>query len=541
MPSATIADGLCPAHPSSPGDTPIFNHPAVIAAMVEAYTGRARRRFPTGEMLHAAASYIPGLPASARASRTWTTCEQDGTLWVDASDVDVHQAQPLLEGPQWYVSVSPGRVRVWTRDEARDDRRQVRELELRAKAADAMATYLAEDRDVPERIPSREVVSWSRKSRSNMIGQYSDLDFTPMFADPDRLSAMLTLTYPRCWQTVAPNGKEAKKHLKKWRKRYEREFGEPIRCIWKLEFQGREQYKWIAGERVDNWCICDECAPLEDGRAPHFHMLVTLPTSRYRRDSRGRLIPVTDATGNVILGEYVREPVTVDDFRAWLSRSWADCVAHPDPVEYAAHLAAGTRVDTEEGGRAADPRRIVTYFAKHGAATAKEYQHIVPKRWREPGDGPGRFWGYWGLEKAVQTVAVTPQAGAEAGRVLRRHSRAQGVTRQTQRRRYKGGRADSKYPEVIGLAGAQLMEAHRETIRPCRTRAVRAINGRGWTVVNDGASMGAHLGRAVLAAVAHRQEQAVVELDAHTPLQRARRLSPGPRRDALIARLGGTQ
>ena len=122
-------------------------------------------------------------------------------------------------------------------------------------------------------------------------------------------------------------------------------------------------------------------------------------------------------------------------------------------------------------------------------------------------------------------------------RLLRRHSRAQGVTRLTVRRRYKGGRADSKYPEVIGLAGKQLLEAHRLTHRPCRTRAVRAQNGRGWLLVNDGANFGASLGRALHMAIEHRQEQATELLNPHDPLVRAFRLPPGERRDALLRRL----
>lgn len=520
MPRLTVADGGASSYPSASGDTPTsFNSPAIVAALVDEHTGRTRRKFPSPELLSAAAGLIPGVPAAANAGRSWAERNEDLALMLPGASVDVHQAADLDEGGQWYVSVSPGRVRVWTRDEARADRTENRAADLQQKAADALATWVQKNEqgmlefDPPERTPTRQVTDWSAKSRVNMIGSYADLDFGPMFADPERVAAMLTFTYPRCWQTVAPNGRTVKAHMKKWRKRYERTFGEQLRCIWKLEFQGRAPVVYRDGQRVENWCSCTECAELEDGRAPHIHMLVTLPTST----AGDRFMPM-------------------DRFRGWLSTSWADVVAHPDPVEYAAHLAAGTRVDTKEGGRAADPRRIVTYFAKHGGAKAKEYQHCVPKRWQQPGQGPGRFWGYWGLEKAVQTVAVSPAVGTEAGRILRRHSRAQGVTRLTQRRRYRGGRADSKYPEVIGLAGAQLLAAHTMSHRPCRTRAVRAINGRGWSVVNDGANMGAMLGRA-LAAALDRREPAVVELEPDRPLLRALRLPPSPRRDALLARL----
>lgn len=544
MPAATIADGVRRTHPSTTGDTPVMNDPAVVAEMIDAYTGRARRRFPSSEMLHSAAAMIPGLHPAENAGRTWGEVTAAPDLFGEGERFEVEQDQALTEGPRWLVSVSPGRVRVWTRDEARFDRRENHERDLRMKAADALSTFYGYDDDgnmidgTPEDpVPSREVTGWSAKSRVNMIASYADLDYTPMFEDPQRVAAMLTLTYPRCWQTVAPNGKAVKAHMKKWRKRWERQWDEPLRCIWKLEFQGRREFVYSDGEQRDNWCRCEECREHEDGRAPHVHLLVTLPRSRYRRDGRGRLIPEKDAEGRPILGSYQHEQVTMSEFRTWLSSSWADCVAHPDPVEYAAHLAAGTRVDTTEGGRAADPRRVATYFAKHGGAKAKEYQHIVPRRWQEPGQGPGRFWGYWGLEKRVVTVAVDPSTGADAGRVVRRHSRAQGVTSLTMRRRYKGGRADSKYGEVIGLAGKQLLEAHRMTLRPCRTRAVRAKTGRGWLMVNDGAAMGAHLGRALQAAAEHRLERTEQLLNPADPLVRAFRLPDSPRRDALIAKL----
>uniref|UniRef100_UPI003F495FE7 hypothetical protein n=1 Tax=Amycolatopsis sp. CA-290885 TaxID=3239925 RepID=UPI003F495FE7 len=539
--------------------------------MVDAYTRRDQRKFPSPEMLSSAAALVPGLPASVNASRTWATRTDELALAMPEHALQLVDDQALTEGPQWYVSYSPGRVRVWTRDEARRDRTQRREQDLRTKTADALATWVEEteqgelELNVPERTPSREVTEWSRKSRSNMIGQYADLDFTPMFADPERLGAMLTGTYPRCWQTVAPNGKAVKKHMKRWRKAYEVEFQETIRCIWKLEFQDRHKYVYRGRERKLNWCECEFCGEMEDGRAPHWHMLVTLPQQRVARDSNGKILrePVLDqhgeqlrdSRGRRVWGDPIMRRCTTDDFKAWFSRSWADAVDHPNPVEYAAHLGAGTRVDLTEGAKACDPKRIITYFSKHSGAstsTSKEYQHRVPKRWQQPGEGPGRFWGYWGLEKAVVTMAVPPEIGIAAGRILRRHSRAQGLTRLTHRRRYDGGRVSSAYGEVIGLAGAQLLAAHQERMRPCRVRAVRAVQNRGWSVVNDGANMGAALARALAAELERRtpppppdlvetQPGLFAPLAPESPLGRALQLPPSPRRDALIARLRARQ
>jgi hypothetical protein len=508
MPTATIADGMPPAHPSSSRDTRTFNDPATVAALKDAYTGVTRRRFATSEMISTAAALIPAMPDPHRAARTFSTCDDD-RLWREGSDFQVQQSGQMDEGPQWFISVSPGRVRVWTRDEARNEHRSIREIEQQATSADAQATFLLDGDEVPEPIPSREITTWSAKSRANMRASFADLEFAPMFEDWNRSACMVTFTYPRCWLSVAPTGREVKKHMKKWRKRYERAFG-PIQCIWKLEFQNRHPEQRCSS--------CETCQADDDGNAPHIHMLLCVPN--------------VDRAG---------KPV---DFKKWLSESWAEAVDHPDPKQKADHLGAGTNVNYKEGRRAADPRRVITYFAKHSGAEGKEYQHCVPQAWREPGCGPGRFWGSWGLTKFVVTVPVSPAIGTEAGRVLRRHSRAQQVTRRTIRRRYKGGRADSKYPEVIGLAGKQLLQSHTMGQRPCRTRAVRAVNGRGWTLVNDGADMGAQLGLSLGKVVEHRNAERDSSVYRHvrradTPLVRAYRLPPSPRRDALVARLQG--
>jgi hypothetical protein len=59
------------------------------------------------------------------------------------------------------------------------------------------------------------------------------------------------------------------------------------------------------------------------------------------------------------------QPIEVD-FRWWLSITWADIVAHPDPDQRRKHRAAGTGVDYAEGIRLTDPRRMAVYFAKYG-------------------------------------------------------------------------------------------------------------------------------------------------------------------------------
>jgi len=113
-----------------------------------------------------------------------------------------------------------------------------------------------------------------------------ELDYTPL-VESGRVPAMVTLTYPGDWECVAPDGTSVKRHMVLWRKRFQREWGEPARYIWKLEFQRRG--------------------------APHIHLWMAPPQSPGR-------------TGRT--------------FWNWLSQEWADIVAHPDPEQRARHLLA---------------------------------------------------------------------------------------------------------------------------------------------------------------------------------------------------------
>lgn len=363
------------------------------------------------------------------------------------------------EGPTWRISVSPGKVKIWTRDEADAERAENRQLDGHAAMVDAQASFIELDKDgervirdtpVPDASKRGVITGWSAKSRARMVERLCDLDYSVLFDDPSRLLAMLTLTYPGDWLRVAPSGRAVKNHLKRLRQRYERAYGEPLIAVWKLEFQRRG--------------------------APHVHLLIRPP----------------------------HQLVDGRNFRDWVSRTWADVVGHPDPDEYERHVRAGTGLDFNEGLKASDPRRVAVYFTKHGAFQAKEYQHCVPAEWQEPGKGPGRFWGYWGLSPKVATRKVSPTIGTMAGRIVRRWSRAQQVTRQVSRPRAKGGVPVSKYPEVVGLAGAMFMRSRKITYRVTRVRAVRCHNGRGWISVNSGPDFAFELAAALRVQEAQR-------------------------------------
>jgi len=214
--------------------------------------------------------------------------------------------------------------------------------------------------------PRSTVLGWSAKSRTKMLERFASLDYGP-FNSEGTIIAFLTLTYPSDWEVVAPDFKTSKRHLQSLRKRFEREFQRPFSALWKMEFQRRG--------------------------APHYHLLCSIPV------------------GN--------------DFREWLSRSWAEIVAHPNPTERAKHLLAGTGVDKAKGIAADSPQKISFYFSKHASTNggSKEYQNEPPTRWIEAG-GSGRFWGYWALEVATVAIKMREKDALLISRILRRWQRS---------------------------------------------------------------------------------------------------------------------
>jgi hypothetical protein len=340
------------------------------------------------------------------------------------------------EGPRFRIVISPGAMAVGSRDLARAERTWESQERARQSKVEMIAAYIHEHGIPPQTpLPTREITTWSRKSRANMFRAFSELDYAPLLGQSG-IPAMVTLTYPADWLTVAPVGKAVKAHFKAFRKRWERTWGVQLLALWKLEFQARG--------------------------APHLHLFTVVPDGRTEDGKH---------------------------FREWLSAAWAAVVAHPDPEEYRKHRLAGTGVDYAAGLRSSDPRRIAVYFSKHASFSAKEYQNIVPAEWREPGKGPGRFWGYWGLERCTRAVEVTPHAATLAARTMRRWARAQGVTRQMSVPRSGRHEINPAFVHgdgaVIGLSGLQLTEG-KVRRRKVRRRVQRMYRGRGWISLNDG-------------------------------------------------------
>lgn len=268
--------------------------------------------------------------------------------------------------------------------------------------------------------PKTAIVEWSRKSRAAMTLRLSTLDYRPLFRR-GRVPAMITLTYPGDWLTVVPDAATAQRHLKAFRKRFEYEFGEPLNGLWKREHQR--------------------------SGSPHFHLFVAPPTGKA--------------------------------FARWLSKTWADVVAHPDPIERRKHERAGTGIDYATGVRSSDPRRVATYFSKHNSANfgAKEYQNKPPQEWIDAGS-VGRFWGYWGIRPLVVEVEISDVEALFVARVLRRWSKANATPRTKMVPR--GARASGEVK-----------------LRRVSRKRGRFLNGLGFAIVADGSVMGEALARAV--------------------------------------------
>jgi hypothetical protein len=308
-----------------------------------------------------------------------------GTDLVDSAAAMFYK-QPTwdgCEGRAFLLTVSPGTVGVTVRDRATLERNSLNALGHDTRGTRAVYAPPADEYDgvryanedgpaeFREPRPGRQVEGWSRRSRARMVRRLAQLDWTPLYAD-GRPAVMLTLTYPGEWLSVAPSGREVKRHLRAFWKRWERRWGAPFVGPWKLEFQRRG--------------------------APHVHMLTVPP----------------------------RDPA----FRDWLSAAWVAVVDHQDAEERRRHLLAGTGIDHLKGGRCFDPKRAAVYFSKHGgAAGGKEYQHSVPAEWQQDGAGPGRFWGYKGLEPATATVEVSVADYVQLRRTLRRWSKQAGMKR----------------------------------------------------------------------------------------------------------------
>ena len=350
------------------------------------------------------------------------------------------------ESGQFRITIGPGVVRLGWTNPVRAEKASERAVNRHRLDVATEVDRIKAGRDMPDP-PGRAITEWSRKSRAAMCRTFAELDYTPL-VECGRVPAMVTLTYPGDWESVAPDGASVKRHMMLWRKRFQREWGEPARYIWKLEFQRRG--------------------------APHIHLWMAPPHAVGRSGRK---------------------------FRDWLSQEWADIVAHPDPEQRTRHLLAGTAVDILNGLRACDPKRLAIYFTKHSSPNQlgdKEYQHIVPEAWRQPGHGPGRFWGVHGLQRATAVVEIAQDAYLTARRIIRRWSRSQAIY----------GDCTRRFPTAVvpRTARVAVRRVDSQTGKVChrRVRRRRLLCNQGglaggYVLVNDGPAFASQLAAALSA------------------------------------------
>lgn len=382
-----------------------------------------RLRFPSPEMVASAAALFEPAPP-----------------WADGSD----RLGVEPESGRFRITVGPGVIRLSWTNPVRAERSAQREVDRHRFDVAVEEDRIKSGRDEPG-LPGRSITEWSRKSRAAMCRTFAELDYSPL-VESGRVPAMITLTYPSAWEAVAPDGASVKRHMVLWRKRFQREFGESARYIWKLEFQRRG--------------------------APHIHMWMAPPMSP-GRSGRG--------------------------FAQWLSDTWAQVVDHPDPEQKARHRLAGTAIDVRNGLRACDPKRLAIYFTKHSSPNMdgnKEYQHIVPELWRQPGHGPGRFWGVHGLHRATAVVEVAQDAYLAARRIIRRWSRSQAVYGDVTQR-FPTSVVPRTAHRVVVRLDSTTGKLHHRKVRRRRPLCDQGALAGGYALVNDGLTFASQLARAL--------------------------------------------
>lgn len=372
------------------------------------------------------------------------------------------------EGPVPTLEVYPGLVRLTAPDLNRREKTANRN-------ADAPIIVSMGEGQEPE--DGRKITGWSRRSRARMVATMAELDLAPLLMQQDE-PAMVTLTYPGDWEAVAPHGPAVKAHLRAFFKRFERAWGTPWRGVWKLEFQRRG--------------------------APHFHLLMVPPSGLASSQRRAEYL---EKMAQWKAGLLARKPYWRDQvgdglrFRAWLSLTWADIVAHPDPVERMRHESAGTGVDYVEGQRARDPKRAAVYFGKHGSFAAKDYQHSVPESWLASKQTVGRFWGYRGLKKVHGAATIDFDTMLLLGRTLRRYG--------TRTRVWNADTGAHEFRPVLrtvyrqrGTRSGWTRDGEYVTVPRLRRTTVRATRmtgpmSAGFLLVNDGPGMARTLARVI--------------------------------------------
>lgn len=322
------------------------------------------------------------LSAATIAALRLPTVTEMVTVGARIPQVDQRSWSHYNAGPATFLEIGPGVVRIRKTRPGQDDHEkeltwQNRARNVNAASAELLGVYresmalltpgdmdiLTADDPVRRAVRGRPVTSsrgrivgWSRKSRNRMQIRLNSLDWSPLF-ESGLEPAMVTLTLPGEWESVASTPAMFKRIVERFKTAYRDSWGESLCGVWKLEFQRRG--------------------------APHLHILMTPPDG-------------------VASGSFPYE------FKEWLGRAWARAVDHQDPHHRLLGEERGTGIDYV-GPAYRDPRRIALYFGKHGMFEAKDYQNEMPRLWRDAvasGEPGAQFWGVWQLKKALAVLQL---------------------------------------------------------------------------------------------------------------------------------------
>lgn len=338
----------------------------------------------------------------------------------------------------WYLTVSPGTIGVEVQRGLPYEKQDAWRDTWDTKIAQRQVEIWGETH-LDQAGPPRVITEWSRRSRARLSQAMAEIDHDTWEGTGDL--AMLTLTLPNNWRELAPDGRTFKRHLEAFRLAWRRDIG-PWCAVWKLEFQKRG--------------------------APHCHLLLRIPETTPSGESMHR----------------------------WALRTWARiCGATGRNGRF--HAANG--IDIDRTRNYADPARIAKYFLGHSSKKrdGKEYQHIVPKEWRDHGKGPGRFWGIAGVERIRLRVEIDLETAWKARRILRGIHRGRRASIALSRRWHAiQGVSEATRRATLG----QLADFGHG-----RDRILRSSGGGGWVITDDSPGVAADLAHFLAASLLARE------------------------------------
>lgn len=306
-----------------------------------AFRGALKVTMPTRASIAAGVAHIPSAPYRGESMRRGRTFDM----------------------PRWYLTVSPGTVRVSVR-------------------LTAPKVHLWHDDDVDDdsTAPKRGRVSdFSRKSRARMTDTFRSLDYSPLFETGD-YPALVTLTMPGSgWEECTPTPRAFKKKVNRLKEEFKRRWGRDMIGVWKMEFQERG--------------------------APHLHILMTPPRGRTRGTGEGfkdwlsktwaRIVNVQDAQAYA------------DHIAAGTGIDWVEGQRYSDPRRIAVYF------DKHAGYHEKDYQNVMPQLWRDAISAG------------EPGATFWGYWGLEKLTETVEitgSMAARSRSVLADEPVLHRHA-----------------------------------------------------------------------------------------------------------------------